>query len=349
MTPPATSPRQIYQIKLIMVWGIALLWLLDSALQAQPEMFTLNFVVMVMQPSIAIAPSFLGTLSAWTVSLISAHPLAWNVLFVLIQFAIACALIVGLLRRDQRLIRGGLFLSIFWGLGVWVFGEGSNGVLTGSGTMLTGAPGAVILYVAIAVLYLLPDRWWQLSSRVCIPRDLLSVVFFYGAVAQLTTPAFWGPQGTALLIEGQASMAPSWMLAPLTPMVTLTHSYPVLANAVFGLTLLAVGILLFGRTPRVLGFAILPLVLAFIWFWGEAIGGIFSGMGTDPGSVPLLALLAVPPALAWRQRAVLATGVHARGKPAQRDHEFNAVGQSERSAAARSGASDLRRPGSRTL
>jgi len=302
MTAPVTPPELIRRIKLAMVWALAFLWLLDALLQAQPRMFTVDFASNIMKPSIAIAPSLLWALSTWSLQVVSAHIAVWNWLFVVVQAMIAVALIAGLLRHDHRLVRAGLLLSIAWGLGVWVFGEGTSGVFTGNGTMLTGAPGSVTLYLAIAVLYLLPERWWQLSARFCVARDLLSLVFLYGAVAQIATPGFWGPRGNAVLIEGQASMAPSWMVSSMTPLVTFTHAHPVLSNAVFAAALLAVAALLFGRAPRALGFVCLGAVLLVMWYWGQAFGGIFSGMGTDPGSAPLLALLAIPAGATWQMR-----------------------------------------------
>jgi hypothetical protein len=303
MSAAATSAEAIRRIKLTMIWGIALLWLLDAGLQAQPQMFTLDFVSNVMKPSIAISPSILGSLSTWTLQVVTPHIAEWNFLFIAVQLAIAGTLLGGLLRHDQRLVRLGLLLSIVWGLGVWVFGEGTSGVFTGNGTMLTGAPGSVILYVAIAGMHLLPDRWWRLSARLCLPRDLLAFLFAYGAIAQIATPGFWGPRGNAVLIEGQASMAPSWMVSSMTAVVTFSHAHPVLCNAVFAAALLAVALLLFGRRPKGIGFALLAVVLLVMWYWGQAFGGIFSGMGTDPGSPPLLLLLAIPAFVVWRRGA----------------------------------------------
>ena len=43
-------------------------------------------------------------------------------------------------------------------LGVWWFGEGLGGVLSGAASPLNGAPGAVILYALLAVLLWPADR-----------------------------------------------------------------------------------------------------------------------------------------------------------------------------------------------
>lgn len=302
MATPVTSPLVIARIKRTMLWCLAVLWLLDAALQAQPQMFTIDFVSNIMKPSIAIVPSFLGSLSTWTMEFVSPHIAEWNWLFVVVQLVIALSLIAGLLRRERRLINAGLAVSIVWGLGIWVFGEGTSGVFTGNGTLLTGAPGSILLYVVIAIFYFLPDRGWQLSRRFCLPRDFLALVFLYGALAQVLTPGFWGSRGIAVLVEGQASMAPSWMVASMTPLVTFTHAYPVVSNAILSASWFAVAAMLFGRKPKAAGFLLLGLALLVMWYWGQAFGGIFSGMGTDPNTPPLLALLAIPAGVAWHQR-----------------------------------------------
>ncbi len=297
-----TSAATIARIKATMLWGIALLWLLDAGLQAQPRMFTIDFISNIMKPSIAISPSFIGSIANWSLGFVTPNIALFNWLFMLTQFVIAFALLGGLLRRNHNLIKAGLLLSIAWGMVVWVAGEGTSGVFTGNGTLFTGAPGSVFLYMAIAVFYLLPDKWWQFGHPFCLPRDFLAIVFLYGGVAQAVTPGFWGSQGIAILIEGQASMAPSWMINSMTPLVTLTHEYPVISNAVLAASFFGVAGLLYGRRPKTLGFILLALVLGVIWYWGQAFGGIFSGMGTDPNTPPLMVILAIPAWVIWRAR-----------------------------------------------
>jgi hypothetical protein len=317
-----TSPALIVGIKRKMLWGIAILWLIDAGLQAQPQMFTVDFVSNIMKPSIAINPSFMESLSNWTLGWISPHIAELNWVFTCVQFFIAITLLVGLLRHHPSLIRVGLLVSIGWGLSVWVFGEGTSGVFTGNGTLLTGAPGSVLLYVLIAVFYLLPNNWWQLSSRFCLPRDALAIIFLYGALAQVLTPGFWGSQGIAVLVEGQAAMAPSWMLSTLEPVVTLAHADPILWNGLYSVSLFAVAGLMFGRKPKTIGFVLLGIVLLIMWYWGQAIGGVFSGMGTDPNTPPLFALMAIPAWVQWRTRRhmprpTLETGHGMSQQPAQ--------------------------------
>ncbi|HVC22595.1 MAG TPA: hypothetical protein VNH82_04115 [Candidatus Dormibacteraeota bacterium] len=299
-TAGLTSTVRIAQAKRAMLWGLAVLWLIDAGLQFQPTMFTFDFVSGVMQPSIASDPSWLGAISTWTFGWVSPHIAQWNWVFACTQLFIALGLFYGLIRRNNRAIVVGLVVSIFWGGSVWVFGEGTSGVFTGNGTLLTGGPGAVLLYVFIAAFYLLPDRWWQLSARFCFPRDALALLFLYGGLAQVLTPGYWGARGLPVLIEGQAAMAPPWMTATLTPGVTVTQANPVLWNAVFAILLFAIAILLFGPHPKTLGYWILGTTLVAIWYWGQALGGVFNSMGTDPNTPPLFVLLAIPGWLVWQ-------------------------------------------------
>ena len=296
-------PETITRLKRRMAWGVAALWLLDAALQAQPGMFTLDFISDIMKPSAANSPGALGDLANWVLGIVTPHIAQWNWLFLIIQFVIALLLLAGLGLQREGMVRAGMVISIAWGAGVWVFGEGTSGVLTGftgNASLLIGAPGSVFLYMLIAVFYLGPDTWWDLRARFCLPRDALAIVFLYGSLAQVATPAFWGPQGIPVLLAEQASMAPSWMVPTLNVGVQLTTHLPALWNAGLAAAMLGVAILLFGRRPRLAGFGLLAITLLVIWYWGQAFGGIFSGMGTDPNSAPLFAILALPAWTVWR-------------------------------------------------
>jgi hypothetical protein len=303
-----TAHATVVRMKRIMTWSVALLWLLDAVLQAQPRMFTLDFISNVMTPSVAISPSIFANLANWTITLISPNIGEWNWLFTTIQFVIAIAVLIGLAEKNQHFIKGGLILSIVWGLGVWVLGEGTSGVFTGNGTLLTGAPGSVFLYVLIAVFYFLPDRWWNLKARFCLPRDALALVFMYGVVAQVLTQPFWGERGIPALLQGQTAMAPSWMVSTMSPAIRLTSHLPGLWNAGFTAVMFAIAVLMFGRRQSVTGFVLFGITLLVMWYWGQAFGGIFSGMGTDLNTPPLFVVMAIPAWTILRERITVGRG-----------------------------------------
>jgi hypothetical protein len=78
--------------------------------------------------------------------IVLSHVAIFNAVFATIQLAIG----LGLLWR--RTSRAALAATIVWALGVWWLAEGLGGILTGSASPVTGAPGAALIYVVIAVL-----------------------------------------------------------------------------------------------------------------------------------------------------------------------------------------------------
>ena len=72
--------------------------------------------------------------------------MAINTAFATIQLLLA----LGIAWRPT--VRVALGASIVWALGVWWFGEGLGGVLTGTASPVSGAPGPVILYALLAIL-----------------------------------------------------------------------------------------------------------------------------------------------------------------------------------------------------
>ena len=127
----------------VLLLGLGGLWLFDGLLQMQPYMFTMNLITQILRPIAAGQPWWLTRLIDWSIALVTPHLSLFNWSIVLLQITIGLSLWSG--RRS--LVTAGLWLSIAWGLAVWVFGEGIGGLLTGSPTFLSGAPGSVLLYV----------------------------------------------------------------------------------------------------------------------------------------------------------------------------------------------------------
>ena len=82
----------------------------------------------------------------WSAHLIGTHPGAATAAFGTVQLLLA----LGIAWRPT--VRVALAASIAWALAVWWLGEGLGGVLTGSASPVTGAPGAALLYALAAVL-----------------------------------------------------------------------------------------------------------------------------------------------------------------------------------------------------
>jgi len=285
---------------------LGLFWLLDGALQLQPFMFSKGFAQKVIAPSAIGQPAFVAAAVHVSVSMIGSHPVFFDAVFAAVQLVIG----VGLL--FTRTVRMALVASITWALGVWVFGEGLGGLGSGA-TFLVGAPGAVILYAVIGLAawprFELSRR--DLGSNGAQLRQRLSR---WGERAHDEPPARWvsaawtitwllfaalqalpentGARSLKAQLTANAANAPGWLAHAEDAIgVALRHQGSVPATALV-VAEVAIGTLALRRgAPRRLAvLAGIALALA-VWMLGQAFGQIPTGMGTDPNSGPLVALL----------------------------------------------------------
>ena len=275
----STGPRRALQV------ALAVVWLLDAALQFQPYMFSKMFPAMMLGPSgMGGQPAFVSGPVLGAARLFSSAPAAWNALFATIQLALA----IGLLCRPA--VRAALAGTVVWALAVWWLGEGLGGLFTAAADPLTGAPGAVLLYAFLAVL-LWPARaattpgaaaLGVTAPRATAPGASIADGSPLGRYARLAWLVLWG--ALALLILRAPASA--------TPLTAAGGSRAVLI--VIGLAVafgLAAAGLLVPATARA-AVLIAALAAAFIWVAGEHFGSLFSGSATDPNSGPLLLLIA---------------------------------------------------------
>ena len=191
--------------------GLGLVWLLDAALQFQPYMFGRAFVTQQLIPAAAGNPAVVANPALWTNRLVLHDVAAWNTAFALIQLAIA----MGLLWRPT--VKAALAGSVWWAVSVWWFGEGLGGLLTGTASPVTGAPGAVILYALIALL-VWPRRAGA-DSRDVAATGLLGarwsrvpwVVLWGGFSYLVLQPAVRAPGALRDAIAGNAAGQPWWL------------------------------------------------------------------------------------------------------------------------------------------
>ena len=124
---------------------LASLWLLDGVLQVQVFMFGRGFARMV-DAAARGNPAVIAGPVSWAGRLIGAHG-------ALATCAIAAVeVLLGLGIAWRPTVRLALAASIAWALGVWWLGEGLGGLLVAGASPVTGAPGAVILYAALALV-----------------------------------------------------------------------------------------------------------------------------------------------------------------------------------------------------
>ncbi len=277
--------------------GFGTLWILDGILQAQPKMAA-GLPSLVIQPTAASSPAWVQHLVNWGGTAWSYHPVQAGAASVWIQVGLGAWLIVSARGRWSRL--AGL-ASVAWGLTVWVFGESFGGIFAPGLSWLTGAPGAVLLYVIAGALIALPEGSWR-SPRV--GRLLLAGLgtFFIGMAVLQAWPGrgFWqgtagGHPGTlAGMVQSMSSTSqPHFLSALLARFGSFTASDGFAVNLVVVIVLAALGgIFLTGRS-RLVRYA-LWFAVAFCladWVLVQDLG-FLGGVGTDPNSmIPTLLLL----------------------------------------------------------
>jgi hypothetical protein len=271
---------------------LACIWLLDALLQYQSFMFTKAFGQMIAGTA-AGNPSVVAHPITWDATLVEHHLVLLNTIFATIQ------LLIGLGIAFRPTVRAALAVSIAWGLGVWWFGEGLGGVLSGTASPLNGAPGAVVIYALLAVLLWPADR--DLAAPFVAGRAIgahlaraLWLVLWLSLAYFALTPANRAPQALNGMIANMESGQPGWLAAVDRGAASLVAHQGLAASTALAvaLVLIAVAVYLPTRAARA-GLVLAIVVAAVIWVVGEAFGAILAGGATDPNSGPLLALLAL--------------------------------------------------------
>ena len=270
--------------------ALGLLWVLDGALQLQPYMYTKGFLTEIIGPTISGQPSAIASSMTWVVHLAGHHLVLFNTLFALIQVAVGVGLLV------PRTVKPALAASFAWGLGVWWFGEGFGQLLTGT-SPLTGAPGAVILYVLIGALVWPTERPAGPSAVASGPFGELGgkvvwVVIWLGMTALWLLPENRSADGIHSDLSGVASATGGGLGGFIgavgrdtTGKGTAIAIALAVASAVIG-----VGVLTRHRVDVLGGGAVISLAY---WVLGQAFGGVTTGRATDPNAGLLFVLLAL--------------------------------------------------------
>jgi cytochrome oxidase Cu insertion factor (SCO1/SenC/PrrC family) len=190
--------------------------------------------------------------------------------------------------------------SVAWGLVVWVFGESFGGIFAPGQSWLTGAPGAVLLYVVAGALIALPEGAWR-SPR--LGRLLLDGIglFFIGMAVLQAWPGrgYWkgtiaGKPGTlADMVQTMSTTPqPRVLSSLLSSFGSFAASNGFAVNLVVVIVLAAMGAIFLSGRPRLVRYAVwFGIVFSLAdWVLVQDLG-ILGGLGTDPNSmIPLILL-----------------------------------------------------------
>jgi hypothetical protein len=278
--------------------ALGCLWLLDGALQLQPFMFTHGFAGQVIAGAGQGQPGFVSGGVNLAAGLVGSHPVLLNAGFAAAQIALG----VGLLIRPA--VRLALIASIGWALSVWYLGEGLGGLASGHAALLSGAPGAVLLYglLALAAWPPVAKSGSRLDRLTLIGADLPPAswlpkawaVLWTGAALLRALPGQNRAGALAGEVRGSATDAPTWLATLDRGVVSGIHAAGVSVVVALILLQLAIGLAALGRAHvrRAAAWAGVVVSVVF-WAIGQNLGDLFSGQATDPNAAPLIALFAL--------------------------------------------------------
>ena len=284
----ATEPRARKFLRI----GFGVLWIFDGLLQAQPRMAG-GLSSQVIEPIASASPGWVQQVVNFGGSIWTYHPVQAAAAAVWIQIGIGVWLIASATGWSSRL--AGL-ASAGWGLIVWVFGEAFGGVFAPGLTWLSGAPGAVLLYVVVGALIALPLRAWA-GPR--LGRLLLAGtgVFWVGMALLQVLPVngFWHGDGTlTAMVSSMANVTqPHAQATMLSDFATFTSTNAFAVNLVVVIALAGLGAVFLSGRQRLLRVAV-PVATVFclvVWVLVQDLG-FPGGLGTDPNSmIPWILLL----------------------------------------------------------
>jgi hypothetical protein len=266
---------------------LGVFWLIDAGLRFQPYMFTTRFATEVLSPTANGQARWVSAPVDHVANLVAQHPVVFNAAFAVLQLAIG----VGLLLR--RAVVPALTTSIVWSLAVWYLGEGLGGLTGPNAALLTGAPGAALLYAVLAAA-----AWPHGRDNVeQPPRAWLAFAWAAywvgGAALQVWHGPRTGPELAATVAEG-ANGAPGWLSRlDFSLARNLEHVTPAVIDAFLVLEIL-IGLAIFlPRRWRQIGAALGCAVCGGYWILGPGFSNLLSGHATDPNTAPLVVVLAL--------------------------------------------------------
>lgn len=254
---------------------LGFIWFIDGLFQFKPQMFTHAFIQQVVLPTAQGGPNWVTVIVKWGASLTSPHIAMWNTVFALIQ------IVLGLAFMFNFRLKATIVASLGWSLIVWVFGEGFGQLFTGQTLLLTGAPGAVVIYALLGVViwpskYQTSDGWSERGRRFA--QLSVAALFLLGCVLHL--------QSTYLTPTGLSSAVVVSFVGAV-----IGHEGAVV-SVILAVIELVIAVLFVFRI-RLRSTVWTALVLAFVFWWlGQSFGQVFDPLSTDFNSGIVMMILA---------------------------------------------------------
>jgi hypothetical protein len=276
------------------------LWLIDGLLQLQ-QMFTPYMVYGVIMPALQDQPAPVVASMQWMVGVTQPNLLLLNLLVAGVELVIGLSLLL------RRWVRVSLIASVMWALIAWCSVEGLGLLLTGRASLLTGAPGAFLLY-ALLGLAAYPQHSSQrafgdidergLFTRVQV-RWCLAGLWCLGGLLQLQPP-WWvlGEISGSIGVMQDGGGLNDILVDPILRALsdsTASASIEIPLNVVLVALFLGLGIAIAAVKERWLRpMLVASIAVSLVIWWGcEALGNILTGMTTDVNTGPLFVLMAL--------------------------------------------------------
>jgi hypothetical protein len=270
------------------------LWFLDALLQLEVPNFARDFPLGDLAQSVMGAPGWENRAVFSSISPFVAHWPWWNLASALLQATIGIALIMG------YRVRVALLVSIVWSAAIWLIGEGLGMLPTGFAMALFGAPGAAVMYGVLAGLACPAKPGSPAGDVARRPWAACWSIYWIGAAALQLPFVYATGQVFRAGFQESSSGQRTFLARASTGVADVVLRHPVAAAVLLGLVELSValGWLLDSRHPRRwLGLGIGVSVV--FWVVGQGLGGVLNWGATDPGTAPLVILLAL---VAWPHR-----------------------------------------------
>jgi hypothetical protein len=255
-------------------------------------MFSHNFLAQTIGAMAAGQPGPIQWTINMAVQIAAPYRVEFNALFALVQVAIGVGLIAG-----RRWVKPALLVSFAWAFVVWWFGEGLGMIPMGMASPLTGAPGAVLLYVLVGVMVWPRDKAPDTSAASAGPLGDYYARMVWGFLWLLLAVLMLQPVNRAAdafssTFATAASSSPGPFASLNSALASMFGGRGTASAIVLAALFAIIGIAVFLNWQRNAFLVVGSVIGLLIWITAEYFGGMFTGQGTDPNSGPILVLLA---------------------------------------------------------